>query len=118
MREWVILWEKDVVTLNKVYSSPHWTVRSKLKQKYHKMYSDLLDELEKPEAPIDVFGVELIVNSRQDIDNLVIMNKWFVDTLRDKNWVADDNQSHFRKFVVKVDNDQKKDLYKLRLFEI
>ncbi len=118
MREWIVSWEKDVVTLNKVYSSPHWTVRSKLKQKYHTMFNDLLSELEKPSEPIQTFGVELLVNSRQDIDNLVIMNKWFVDTLREEQWVADDNQSHFRKFVIKVNNNQKKDLYVLRLFEI
>ena len=118
MREWIVSWEKDVVTLNKVYSSPHWTVRSKLKQKYHTMFNDLLSELEKPSEPIQIFGVELLVNSRQDIDNLVIMNKWFVDTLREEQWVADDNQSHFRKFVIKVNNNQKKDLYVLRLFEI
>jgi Holliday junction resolvase RusA-like endonuclease len=82
------------------------------------MFNDLLSELEKPSEPIQTFGVELLVNSRQDIDNLVIMNKWFVDTLREEQWVADDNQSHFRKFVIKVNNDQKKDLYVLRLFEI
>jgi hypothetical protein len=82
------------------------------------MFNDLLSELEKPSEPIQTFGVELLVNSRQDIDNLVIMNKWFVDTLREEQWVADDNQSHFRKFVIKVNNNQKKDLYVLRLFEI
>jgi len=82
------------------------------------MFNDLLSELEKPSEPIQIFGVELLVNSRQDIDNLVIMNKWFVDTLREEQWVADDNQSHFRKFVIKVNNNQKKDLYVLRLFEI
>ena len=116
--DWTFEWEKDVVTLNSVYSSANWRVRSNLKNKYHKHFEALISQYDKPENPIQSFGVKLLVNSRHDIDNLVIMNKWFVDTLREKEWVVEDNQKHFKKFVIEVEEDRPRNLYTIKLFEM
>jgi hypothetical protein len=103
-----IVYKGKPFSLNDIYQSGNskggWYLRKKLKDKYGKIFSDLLDEhyaggyLKK----FDKFYLAVLYNSKHDADNIVGMSKVFADTLRPK-YVPNDTKKHFKGLMVFVD---------------
>lgn len=80
------------VSLNQIYSSPHWSVRSRIKREWRQLLLDAilrdrgctLPELIEEFKSIKVkeVHVKLSVNNRLDLDNSVMMNKFLMDMLQ------------------------------------
>jgi len=81
------------VSLNQIYSTPHWSVRSKMKRVWRdKWLQALMDHFDTDKKglierfkEIDVKSVELelYVNNRLDIDNNVMAAKFLMDLLQE-----------------------------------
>lgn len=102
------------VSINKIYSSPHWTVRSKLKKKWRDMFALMLKEYDKPDK-VDNYRVRASFNNRLDLDNNVMMVKFFNDALKQEGWIADDNPNYFTTLKMSVDKRLKKNTAKIVL---
>ena len=81
------------VSLNDIYSSPHWSVRSRLKKEWRKKLLDAMLEAQDCELPelldrfedINVKEIHLClrIHNRLDIDNNVMMAKFLMDLLQE-----------------------------------
>lgn len=94
-----------IPSLNKFYSSPHWTFRSKEKTKWKKIIADQLDYDFQFESCI----ITARVNYRYDLDNCIMAIKFAQDALVDKGLVVDDNKKFIRAVRIEPAPDLPKD---------
>lgn len=99
---------KGSLSSNKVYSTPHWTARNRMQKTWHsKFRRACLDAYPDGvgQSKISLFRVDLTCRNRLDIDNNSIMFKMFVDTLRELDWIVEDNTKHFIGMSIEVDKN-------------
>ena len=98
---WEFKWtnhEMKGISWNNLYSSKHWSTRKKLADNWHNFFASMMASYDKPE--IDTFSVQFNVNSRHDIDNVGVMAKLFVDTLKGQGWILEDSPKFFKKLTL------------------
>ena len=83
-----------IPSLNKFYSSPHWTFRSREKTKWKEIITDQLDY----DFQFEYCVITAKVNYRYDLDNCIMAIKFTQDALVDAGMIADDN----KKFIKSV----------------
>jgi hypothetical protein len=76
-----VVYSGEVVSTNKFYASPHWSIRSKMKNKYATIFAVLLKEAKV--KPMEKMSLVVFCNTRLDIDNHV-MNKFLIDVVKEK----------------------------------
>ena len=81
-----------IPSLNKFYSSPHWTFRSKEKTKWKKVVTDQLDYDFQFESCV----ITARVNYRYDLDNCIMAIKFTQDALVDAGLVVDDTKKFIK----------------------
>lgn len=81
-----------IPSLNKFYSSPHWTFRSKEKTKWKAIVSEQLDY----DFQFEYCIITAKVNYRYDLDNCIMAVKFTQDALVDAGMVRDDNKKFVR----------------------
>lgn len=81
-----------IPSLNKFYSSPHWTFRSKEKTKWKSIISEQLDY----DFQFEYCVITAKVNYRYDLDNCIMAIKFTQDALVDAGMVRDDNKKFIR----------------------
>ena len=94
-----------IPSLNKFYSSPHWTFRSREKTKWKEIISEQLDYDFQFESCI----ITARVNYRYDLDNCIMAIKFAQDALVDKGLVVDDNKKFIRAVRIEPAPDLPKD---------
>ena len=77
---YVITYEGEVTSMNKIWSSPHWGTRSAMKNKYSKIFSTLL--MEEEVQPMRELVIVLFFQSRIDVDNAIVGCKVLADTIK------------------------------------
>ena len=112
MTEYIFFIEGSV-SINKIYSAPHWTVRSKLKAKWRLLFEDMLKAYDTPS--IDTYGITCYFNNRLDLDNNAMMVKFFNDALRSSGWIIDDSPKYFTSLKMVVDKTLEKNSAKFVL---
>ena len=85
-----------IPSLNKFYSSPHWTFRSKEKTKWKKIVADQLDY----DFQFESCTITARVNYRYDLDNCIMAIKFTQDALVDAGMVVDDNKKFVRSVTI------------------
>lgn len=85
-----------IPSLNKFYSSPHWTFRSKEKTKWKKIVADQLDY----DFQFESCTITARVNYRYDLDNCIMAIKFTQDALVDAGMVVDDNKKFVRAVTI------------------
>jgi len=98
-----------IPSLNKFYSSPHWTFRSREKTKWKAIVSEQLDYDFKFEYCI----ITAKVNYRYDLDNCIMAVKFTQDALVDAGMVIDDNKKFIRAVRIEPALDLPKDSSKI-----
>lgn len=93
LREYNFEFNEKWVSNNDFYGSKHWAVRHGLKKKYAKIFTDLTNG--KIKSKMDLFSIEIIYNSRLDVDNVVGGAKIFVDTLKNNGHIVEDNKKYY-----------------------
>jgi len=101
------------VSLNKIYSQGHWSVRHKVTKEYETIFTDLLegnvDHMEK-------FSLWIFYNSGHDPDNVVGMEKLFTDCLKGK-YVHDDSKKYFRGFGIWPDETLERNTFQFYILK-
>lgn len=88
-----IIYDGDVTSANKIWASQHWSIRSTIKQKYHKIFEILLlNEKVKKMNEVSLFT---FYNTKHDVDNIFCLNKILMDTVKGK-YLPDDNTKHYK----------------------
>ena len=108
----VFEWQGADISLNKFYSSPHWTVRSKEKNFWKGLFSRIPI---KDTPPIDEFQITLKYNSRLDVDNTILHCKFLIDYLRSVGILIDDTKRYYRGLHIIPDETMGKKHYILTL---
>lgn len=108
----VFEWEGMDISLNKFYSSPHWTIRSKEKANWQLIFSSIpiLDK-----RRVNEYYLEIRYNSRLDVDNTILHGKFLIDYLRGINILIDDNTKYYKGLVIIYDNTMNKKHYIITL---
>lgn len=94
-----------IPSLNKFYSSPHWTFRSKEKTKWKEIISKQLDY----DFQFEYCVITAKVNYRYDLDNCIMAIKFTQDALVDAGMIADDNKKFIKAVRIEPANDIPKD---------
>jgi hypothetical protein len=94
------------VSLNSIYSSPHWSVRSRIKKEWRQRLLDailqkkegtlteLIEEFE--EINVKEIHLSLGVHNRLDIDNNVMIAKFLMDMLQEPTAKTKDSDIKLR----------------------
>jgi Holliday junction resolvase RusA-like endonuclease len=94
-----------IPSLNKFYSSPHWTFRSREKTKWKEIISDQLDY----DFQFEYCVITAKVNYRYDLDNCIMAIKFTQDALVDAGMIADDNKKFIKSVRIEPASDIPKD---------
>ena len=94
-----------IPSLNKFYSSPHWTFRSKEKTKWKAIISEQLDY----DFQFEYCIITAKVNYRYDLDNCIMAIKFTQDALVDAGLIADDNKKFIKAVRIEPATDIPKD---------
>ena len=105
--------KENPISLNKIYSTPQWTVRSKLKSKWFDIFKEYLDA--NPPEPIEKYNLTLTVNSRLDPSNCIMVIKFFEDTLKKLGYIVYDSHKYCKSITIKPDLTLEKPSFKLLL---
>ena len=103
-------WEGVDVSLNKFYSSPHWTIRSKEKNFWKNFFAKMPI---KNNRQINQYQLTLRYNSRLDADNTILHCKFLIDYLRSTNLIIDDTKKYYKGLHIIPDETLGKKHYKL-----
>lgn len=90
--------EEKFPSLNTFYSSPHWTYRQAQKKKYRKYFDSMIQAAGITQ--IQEYELSLVINNRMDIDNTIMLFKFFNDSLKASGVVQDDSPKYFKHFEV------------------
>ena len=85
-----------IPSLNKFYSAPHWTFRSKEKTKWKGIITEQLDY----DFQFEYCTITARVNYRYDLDNCIMAIKFTQDALVDAGMVVDDNKKFIKAVVI------------------
>jgi hypothetical protein len=99
-KHYKIVWDGEITSTNKFYEARHWTVRSSLKIKYAKIFDALL--LQAKVKPMKEISVVTFYCNRMDCDNLSIMTKMLVDTMKGK-YIENDGTKFFKMTLTAFD---------------
>lgn len=94
-----------IPSLNKFYSAPHWTFRSKEKSKWREVVMQQLDYDFKFEYCI----ITAKVNYRYDLDNCIMAIKFTQDALVEAGMIHDDNKKFIKAVRIEPATDIPKD---------
>lgn len=105
----IITYKGQGVSLNKFYSVGHWSTRSNIKTKYRKIFDKLVAD--QGLEWMNTYSVIIFYNSRHDPDNVIGMEKVFIDALKQDEaagrdgYIADDSK-RYCKLVAVVPNSR------------
>ena len=114
------------VSFNAIYSSGTWYTRSRIKNQYGAIFAELIEANEDLRW-MDKYVIDLSYNSRHDPDNVVAMEKVFVDTMkqeRDKEgnieyegYFHDDSKHYCKGVILRPDDSLPYNTFKFVLYE-
>ena len=122
-----ITYQGPGVSLNKFYSQGHWGTRSAIKKKYRKIFDTLFAQEEKL-IWMDEYALVIMYNSRHDLDNVVGMEKVFVDALKQETnkdgvvtrygYVKDDSRKYYKAMTILPDPTLPTNTFQFHLIDL
>jgi len=95
-----------VPSLNSFYSSKHWTFR---KQQKDQCKTEIKAELDKYDVkPYKKAKIHIRCNYRYDIDNSIMVSKFFCDSLVDLGFIPNDSKKVIRELKLVADDEIEK----------
>lgn len=86
-------YQGDISSANAIWSSPSWHYRKSLKDKYNKLFLECLAE--KEFTKFKSFELIAFYHSRHDCDNLCMLHKILVDSIKGV-WVENDGPKFYK----------------------
>jgi len=115
LKEYTIVLEKKMISLNDFYAGHHWSIRHKHKVRYGGIFDILL--LEAKVKFMKEYRVDVTYNSRLDCDNAIPALKFLNDSLK-KRYVKEDDPRYFKGFSINIDKSLKKDTYIFKIKQL
>ena len=119
------VYEGAGVSFNQIYSQGTWYTRSSIKKKYRSIFNVLI-ESNKDLCWIDKYVIDLSYNSRHDPDNVVAMEKVFIDALKQEvsrdgkiikqGYIKDDSKKYCRGVILRPDEELPFNTFKFTLY--
>jgi hypothetical protein len=106
----ILQWADKSISLNKWYSSEHWTKRTAAKKEWKEFFFNLFP---KPLPTIDKYFLTLKYNSRLDPSNAIAMVKLCEDTMQEFKMLQNDNKNFCRGISLIPDETMKGNTYKI-----
>lgn len=97
-----IVYDGDITSANKIWAGGHWGARSAMKNKYRKIFSELL--VDAKTKPMNDVSLIVFFNTRHDVCNLSSITKVLMDTVKGQ-YIPDDNTKHFKASLVAHDSN-------------
>lgn len=97
----IILKLPKTISLNSLYAGKHWTFRKKTKDEYKKIIEAELDNYDHITG--ESMSIAIRYNTRQDLDNVILVSKFTADTLVANGWIADDSPKYYHKLSIVYD---------------
>lgn len=94
------------ISLNSLYAGKHWTFRKKTKDEYKKIIEEQLEGYDHHLA--ESMSIYIRYNTRQDLDNVILVAKFLADTLVANEWIADDSPKYYHKLTIVFDPEVEK----------
>lgn len=113
-RRYVFRWAGKDISLNKWYSTPHWTVRQKQKGEWHNFFKSMLISHDK----ICNYTISMTYNSRLDPANCITMIKFVEDTLQEEGILENDNKKFCKELKITPDLTMKNKCYIIVVQEV
>lgn len=111
-KHYKIIYNGEIISFNKLYSGGHWSKRSGMKNKYHKIFDILL--LEAKVKPMKELFLAIFYNTRHDADNIVLTGKFLMDTVKGK-YLVDDTSKYYKGIQIIHDSSLPKGTLELHL---
>jgi Holliday junction resolvase RusA-like endonuclease len=89
----------------------HWRTLNGWKNKYRKIYGELLREANIPK--METFEVEVGYRGRRDVDN--ISGKFLMDAMKDVGIITDDRPKYFKRWSVVYEETLPMNTYIIRI---
>lgn len=114
------------VSLNKFYSQGHWSMRHKLKNEFGNTFKNLFSDYGKL-TWMQAYSILIFYNSRHDPDNVIGMEKLFIDALKEerdqngkiikKGYIHDDSKKYCKGVFIVPDITLKTNTFEFILLE-
>jgi hypothetical protein len=99
-RHYVLKYDGEIVSWNKIYSGGHWGKRQGYKTKYQKIFTILC--LEAQVKPMSEMFLVVFYNSKHDCDNVVLSAKFLLDAMKG-TYIQDDSAKYYKGIQVNYD---------------
>jgi hypothetical protein len=103
------------VSLNKFYSQGHWRTRQQVKDKYRLLFDGIIKAQSGGEL-LTNFYLLIFYNSRHDCDNVIGMEKIFMDCLKDRI-IKGDGRVNYKGVMIFYDVTLPKNTFEFVLIE-
>lgn len=103
-------WDGKDISLNKWYSSQHWTIRNKAAKDWHSFFKKMLIT---PYQKFDAYTLTLEYNSRLDPSNCITMCKLLEDMMQKEKIISNDNKDNCKGIHIIPNLNMKKKSYKI-----
>lgn len=111
-KHFVLKYDGEVVSFNQIYSGGHWSKRSAIKTRFHKIFSVLL--LEAKVKPMEEMSMVIFYNTRHDCDNIVLTAKFCLDAMKGV-YIKDDNSKYYKGVMIFNDSTLPKGMLELHI---
>lgn len=111
-KHYKLVWDGEIVSFNQLYSGGHWSKRSGIKNKFHKIFGGLL--LEAKVKPMTEVFLTIFFNTRHDCDNIVLTGKFLLDTMKG-TYIPDDTSKYYKGIQIIHDSSLPKGRLELHL---
>ena len=94
------------ISLNSLYAGKHWTFRKKKKDEYKKLVEAELENYDHYCG--ESMSIRIRYNTRQDLDNVILVSKFTAGTLVANGWIPDDTPKYYHKLTIVFDPEVEK----------
>lgn len=101
------------ISLNSLYAGKHWTYRKKIKDEYKKIVEAELARYDH--YTCEGCAIHIRYNTRQDLDNTILVSKFVADTLVANKWIVDDSPKYYNKLTIVFDQSVEKNYCQVRV---
>ena len=113
MKEWVIEWQGQHVSLNDLYSMNNWRKRHQIKKYWRGVFGEMIESVGIDS--MEEYELFVYYNSRLDPSNVSAIVKLFEDTAKQKGVIIDDSKKYCRGIHIIPDLEMKSKSYKIVL---
>lgn len=104
-----------IFSLNDLYGQNQWVRRAKKKEWKPRIF-DMFENANL--SKMELFGLYIQYNTRHDPDNVVGIEKMFVDCLKEAKYIKDDSKKYFKFLVISPDQSLDNDTVKFNIYNI